>query len=96
MSWPVLARCGGNMEKLSGNAKLLLFPVCEAMDARAWSEIPCAILRGNNMTAIEKLTTKIIEIVGMVLVTEKYGIDMGKLVHLDCWVVMDLEWRLPG
>src|SRR6478735_1325297 len=65
------------------------------MDARAWSEISCAVCGSNNMTAIEKLTTKVIKVIGMVLVTEKYGIDMRQLIHLDCWVVMDLEWSLP-
>ncbi|KAI6764060.1 hypothetical protein HG530_007849 [Fusarium avenaceum] len=74
---PMLARRGGDVESLSGDADLSLLPIFKAKNAGSRGKVLCTIICGDNVSAIEKLTAEFIQVVRVVLVAQKNGIDMG-------------------
>lgn len=88
---PMLTRRRGDVERLAADINIFFFPVLETERAWSRSEVLCAVIRGENVSSIEKLATELIEVVGVVLVTQENSVDVWKLVHLDGRIIMDLE-----
>jgi hypothetical protein len=96
MARPMLARRSSDAKGLSGDADLSLLPVRESENTGSRREVLCAVTGGEDVASIEKLATELIEIVRVVLVTQKNRIDVRKLAHLQGRVVMHLERWLTG
>jgi hypothetical protein len=75
----VSARRGSDLELLPLERDLGRLPVLETSDGGPRSEILRSIGRGEDVATVEELAAFVVEVIGMVFVREKDGVDGGEL-----------------
>jgi hypothetical protein len=76
MPGPVLAGCSSDVEGFPGDANIPLLPIAESENTGSRCEVFCAIVGCYDVTAIEESTSKLVEVIGVVLVTQENGVDV--------------------
>ena len=76
VSRPVLAGRGSDVEHFSCDANISLLPVAETKNTGPGGEVLCAIVGCYYVTAVEESASELIEVIGVVLVTQENGVDV--------------------
>jgi hypothetical protein len=91
---PVISRCTGDVERGACDLDIPLLPVAESEHTGSRRKVLRSLVSCEDMATIEYTASEVIQIIEVVFVTEKNGVDVRKLVQLQGRIVVDFEDRV--